>query len=50
MQIELNEQQANLIKETLQLMVDEEHNFMKMSEFYKTVATQIIAKINERNI
>lgn len=50
MQLELNEQQANLIKETLQLMVDEEHNFKTMSNFYKTVALQVIAKINEGNI
>lgn len=47
MQIELNEQQANLIKETLETVLEEEN---VLSVFYKTVALQVIAKINENNI
>lgn len=46
MTIELNEQQAKLVKETLETVLEEEN---VLSTFYKTVALQVIAKINEGN-
>lgn len=47
MTIELNEQQAGLIRETLETVLEEES---MMSMYFKTVARQIISKINEESI